>query len=179
MLSKAVKKPCANKVSWIQADGQKLPFKKNCFDCAYVTLVLHHYEDKAAGLEELYRVLKRNGKCVIMTQSHSKIRNHIISNFPRVSAIDLERFPSIPSAMAMMRKVGFSDVVSFRIERNEGRISLQDYLDKVRRKYLSTLTLLTEREFRRGLAIFEEKVKAKYGDGIQLISGFNFVVGKK
>jgi ubiquinone/menaquinone biosynthesis C-methylase UbiE len=144
-----------------------------------MTLVLHHYADKVAGLKELHRILKRNGKCVIVTQSHSKIRRHIINNFPKISAIDLKRFPSIPYTMDVMNKIGFTQVKTRRIERKERAITLQNYLEKVRNKYLSTLSLLPEKEFQNGMATFERKVKAKYGDKIQLISGFNFIVGEK
>jgi SAM-dependent methyltransferase len=179
MLRKAVKKPKAKRVFWAQADGQRLPFRENCFDCVYMTLVLHHYSDKVKGLKELHRVLKRNGKCIIVTQSHSKIRKHIISNFPKISAIDLKRFPSIPFTIDVMNKIGFTKVKTRRIERKERRITLQDYLEKVRNKYLSTLTLLTDKEFQKGMTIFKRKVKAKYGDKIQLVSGFNFIVGEK
>lgn len=179
MLREAVKKAGAEKIFWVQVDGQRLPFKENCFDCVYMTLVLHHLEDKAAGLQELYRVLKKEGKCVIMTQSHSKIRRHIISDFPGISAIDLKRFPSIPSAMEMMTKIGSTEAKTCRIERDEGRISLEDYLKSARKKYISTLALLTEEEFQKGIAIFEKKIKEKYGKEIRRVSGFNFIVGKK
>ncbi len=179
MLKEAMKKAGAEKIFWVQADGHSFPFKNRHFDCVYMTLVLHHLEDKTTGLQEVYRVLKKDGKCVIMTQSHSKIRRHIISNFPRISAIDLKRFPSIPSTMDLMVKIGFTKVQTCRIQRDEGVIPLEEYLNSVRNKYISTLTLLTEEEFRKGMVIFEKRIKEKYGNQIRRVSGFNFIVGQK
>lgn len=179
MLKKAVKKAGAEKIFWVQADGHRLPFKGKYFDCVYMTLVLHHLDDKATALHEVLRVLKKNGKCVIMTQSHSKIRKNIISNFPKISSIDLNRFPSIPSAIEMMAKIGFKEVHTRRIERDEGPIPVEEYLGYVRNKYISTLTLLTKEEFQKGIAIFEKNLKQKYGNQIHRVSGFNFIVGQR
>lgn len=179
MLKEAVKKTGAEKMFWVQADGHRLPFKNSRFDCVYMTLVLHHLEDKVAALQEVYRVLNKNGKCVIMTQSHSKIRKHILSNFPKISAIDLKRFPSIPSTVNLMIEIGFRKIQSCRLQRDEGVIPVEEYLNSVRNKYISTLTLLTEEEFRKGIEVFEKRIKEKYGNRIRRISGFNFIVGHK
>lgn len=179
MLKEAVKKAGAEKIFWLQADGHRLPFKDEHFDCVYMTLVLHHLEDKATGLREVYRVLQKKGKCVIMTQSHSKIRKHIISNFPKISSIDLKRFPSIPSTIDLLVRIGFTKVYTCRIDRDADIIPAEEYLSCVKNKYISTLTLLKEEEFQKGMAVFKKKIKRKYGDRIHRVSGFNFIVGQK
>lgn len=179
MLKEAMKKVGAKKILWVQADGHRLSFKDKHFDCVYMTLVLHHLEDKVVGFQEVYRVLKKNGKCVIMTQSHSKIRKHIISNFPKITSIDLKRFLSIPSTMDLMVKIGFKKVHTCRIQRDEGAIPIEEYLNGVRNKYISTLALLTDEEFQKGMIIFEKRIKEKYGNQIRRVSGFNFIVAHK
>ncbi|MFH1128968.1 MAG: class I SAM-dependent methyltransferase [Candidatus Omnitrophota bacterium] len=47
-------------------DGEKLPFKDNVFDVVYSFGVLHHTPDTQKAIDEAYRVLKPNGKAVIM-----------------------------------------------------------------------------------------------------------------
>lgn len=48
------------------ADAENLPFKDNAFDVVYSFGVLHHTPDTQKAINEIYRVLKPNGKCVTM-----------------------------------------------------------------------------------------------------------------
>ncbi len=50
----------------VNADAERLPFKDNSFDIVYSFGVLHHTPDTQKAINEAYRVLKPNGKCVIM-----------------------------------------------------------------------------------------------------------------
>jgi len=50
----------------VNADAEKLPFKDGTFDVVYSFGVLHHTPDTQRAINEVYRVLKPNGKCVIM-----------------------------------------------------------------------------------------------------------------
>jgi SAM-dependent methyltransferase len=179
MLKQAVAKDKSKCILWVQGDGQHLPFKDDLFDCVYMTLVIHHIEDRNLALREIHRVLKNNGNCVIVTNSHSRIKKHVLRDFPRVAAIDLKRFPTIPSLKKTMTRVGFRDVHHHILRHERGYVSTDEYLERVRNKYISTLTLLSEDEFQTGLRIFEEKIKQKYGDQIKQIDRFVFVVGRK
>lgn len=50
----------------VNADAENLPFKDNTFDVVYSFGVLHHTPDTQKAIDEVRRVLKPNGKCVIM-----------------------------------------------------------------------------------------------------------------
>jgi len=178
MLKKAVLKDSAKGIFWVLGDGQKLPFRDDFFNCVYMTLVIHHIEDKELALREIFRTLKKEGKCVILTNSHNRIKKHILRYFPRVVAIDLKRFPAIPHLKSMMVKIGFKNIHHHIVKRDEF-VPTDEYLERVRKKHISTLTLLSQEEFQRGIRIFEKKVRQKYGKQIRRIAGFNFVVGKK
>jgi len=179
MLRQAVVKDKLKRILWVQGDGQRLPFRDDFFDCVYMTFVIHHMEDKQMALREIHRVLKKDGNCVIMTNSHTRIRKHVLRDFPGALAIDLKRFPSIPSLKRIMTRVGFSDVNHHILRHERGYISTDEYLERVRNKYISTLTLLSEDEFQRGFKIFQNRIRRKYGDQIKQIDRFIFVVGQK
>lgn len=179
MLKQAIAKDEHRDILWVRGDGQRLPFRDNFFDCTYMTLVIHHIENKEMALQEIYRALKKGGKCVIMTTSHSRIRKHVIHNFPGVTAIDLKRFPSVPSLKRTMTKIGFNDVHCHIVKHDEGYIPTDTYLERVRNKYISTLTLLSEEAFQRGFRIFQQRIRRKYGGQLRRISGFVFIVGQK
>jgi len=179
MLKQAVLKDKSKRVLWIRGDGQQLPFQDILFDCVYMTAVIHHIENKEMALQEIYRVSKKGGKCVIMTFSHSGIKKHITRDFPGVVAIDLKRIPSVPFLKKTMTMIGFRDVHYHVVQLDEGYISTDEYLRRVRNKYMSTLTLLSEEDFQRGFKIFKERVEKKYGNRIRKISRFVFIDGRK
>jgi len=179
MLKKAAAKDKAKDIFWIRGDGQRLPFRNDIFNCIYMTLVIHHIENKELAISEIYRTLKRGGNCIIMTNSHYRMKRHVLHCFPRVTAIDLKRFPTIPQLESMLIEADFRNVHHHVVKYDEGSLPTDEYIDRVRKKYISTLTLLSEKEFRRGIKIFEEKVRQKYGEQIQRIVGVDFVSGKK
>jgi SAM-dependent methyltransferase len=179
MLRQAVVKDKSKRILWVRGDGQRLPFQDSLFDCVYMTAVIHHIENRKMALREIYRVSKKGRKCVIMTFSHSGIKKHITHDFPGVVAIDLKRIPSIPSLKKMMTMTGFRDVHYHAVQLDEGYISTDEYLRRVRNKYMSTLTLLSKDDFQRGFKIFKEKVKRKYGGQIRRVSWFVFIEGQK
>ena len=179
MLRQAVGKYESRRILWVRGDGKRLPFREDLFDCVYMTWVIHHIDDKETALRQIRRVLKKDGNCVIMTNLHSRIRKHVLSDFPEVLAIDLKRFPPIPSLKETMMKVGFRAVHHHILRYDRGYISTDEYLERVRNKYVSTLTLLIEDEFQRGFKIFQKRIRRKYGDQIEQIDRFVFVVGLK
>jgi len=179
MLRHAVAKDKANGILWVRGDGQKLPFNDNIFDCIYMTLVIHHIENKETAFREIYRVLKKGENCIVMTASHSGIKKHVIHEFPGLTAIDLKRFPTVPSLKNVMISIGFENVHNHVIQHDEGYISIEEYLERVKNKYISTLTLLSEEAFQRGFKVFQKRLRRKYGNRMRRISRLNFIVGQK
>jgi hypothetical protein len=61
-------------------------------------------------------------------------------------------------------------------------MSVDEYLQRVKKKYLSTFTLLNESEFQKGLArakVFEERMRKRYEDQIRKISWFVIIARNK
>lgn len=48
------------------ADGENLPFKDNSFDKVYSFGVLHHTPNTGRAINDIYRILKPNGRCLVM-----------------------------------------------------------------------------------------------------------------
>ncbi len=53
------------KVKLKQASAEKLPFKDNSFDYVLCLAVLHHAKKREKAIQEIYRILKPEGKAVI------------------------------------------------------------------------------------------------------------------
>lgn len=52
-------------VNLVQAIGEKIPFRKDCFDIAIAASVIDHLTDVNMFLDEVHRVLKSNGILVL------------------------------------------------------------------------------------------------------------------
>ena len=178
MLTKALLKDRSRSVAWTLGDGQQLPFANEIFDGVYMTFVLHHLERKELALQEIYRVLKKGGRCVIITTSHSQIRRHALNDFPGVTAIDMKRFPSVPSIKKSMINISFKNVHYHVFHRFEST-PMHKYLERVKSKYASTLTLFSDEEFQRRFMVFQHRVQTKYGNQMKRVSGFIFVAARK
>ena len=60
-----------------QLNGEKMPFKNRTFDLITIGFGLRNFTDKEAGLREMRRCLKQNGKLLIL--EFSKPTNHLFS----------------------------------------------------------------------------------------------------
>jgi SAM-dependent methyltransferase len=179
MLKQAAAKDEFKHILWIRGNGQQLPFGSNLFDCVYLTMVIHHIENRETALREIHRVLKWGGTNAILTVSHGGIRKHLTRDFPGILAIDLRRMPSIPLLKNMMAMAGFRDIHHHVVQYDEGFVPVEEYLERVRNKYISTLSLLNEDVFQSGLKVFERRVRRKYGSQVRKLSRFVLVVGQK
>tara|TARA_R110002020_G_scaffold41067_6_gene121084 strand:- start:21308 stop:22081 length:774 start_codon:yes stop_codon:yes gene_type:complete len=73
MLSVARKKvsgkEISEKIEFVQADSEALPFEDNTFDAITVSFGIRNFEDLEKGLSEIFRVLKKGGIFVILETS--------------------------------------------------------------------------------------------------------------
>ncbi len=176
MLSKAREKSPG---SWIDGDAMCLPFPEKFFDVAIQMLVLQHVADEPMTISEAYRVLKPGGRLVIVTASHGRIRRHIMRHFPGMVSKDLERFISIPELKWHVRDSGFMRVHSHRLESESQVVSVEDIIDRFKKRYISTLVLLSKKEFEDGITVFEKRLREIYGPNVETTVDLTFVEARK
>ncbi len=88
---KANKSGFCDRVNVVVADGERLPFRKNAFDCLVCALAFDHFEDCEGAAEEFSRILKNNGLCVLSVFNGSTLKD-------------------------FQRRYGFGDKVPFKTE---------------------------------------------------------------
>lgn len=157
MLSKAKEKYPQERIVWIKGEAEKLPFCSNSFDCAYMTFVIHHFIDKIKGLKEVFRVLKKSGRCLILTFPHSHLKKSPSRFFPKVLSIDLARFPSLPQLKKYLQRVGFKKIHYHWSKDYKENLTINEYLSKFKNKYISTLNLLQKRNFKEGMKFLKKE----------------------
>ncbi len=175
MLKRAKKK--SDGVKWVQGSAEDLPFENGFFDTVTVTMAIHQFEKKREAIAEAARVLKSGGHLVVLTTSHGRIRGSYFALFPGIAAIDLKRFPTIPQIKKWMKEEGMT--AEYHIVRRKREIPVDTVIDWMKKRFISTLELMDDREFERGLAVFEKRMKEKYGGVYRDMETFYYVTGKK
>ncbi|MHB1001232.1 MAG: class I SAM-dependent methyltransferase [Armatimonadota bacterium] len=155
MLSEAAAKYGADHIRWVRCNALSLPFRPGVFQCVFMSMVLHHLDDIAGTLNECCRILKHGGSCLIRTCSHEDMDSMPVYRwFPRAYSIDRARLPSTEDIERYLIDAGFKHAGHETVI--QGLVSSVDqYLDKMRRKAISTLTFLTDEEFADGLSKME------------------------
>jgi ubiquinone/menaquinone biosynthesis C-methylase UbiE len=140
--------------------AEELPFKDGWFERVVMRLSLHHV-DRPRALAEAGRVLVPGGRIVIATFDPDHFDGYWLNElFPSVAEIDRARFPGATTLKAELEEAGFSGV---RIETltQPGTLSRVEALERIRGHYISTLNLIDEDEYERGLAAAEAQIPEK------------------
>src|SRR2546425_5194435 len=151
----AIARSKGSRAEFLRADARRLPFVHGSFPVAIAVMVLHLLLDVREVLWEIARVAHR---AVIATIDMSKRVPHAIDEaFPSLQGIDAARFPPIAEIEDACRKAGWR-----RVHREDVRRRVEstptEFLERVRGKYLSTLTLLPPGEFEKGLLWLEKNL---------------------
>jgi SAM-dependent methyltransferase len=138
-------------------DAQQLPFHDGSFDIILAVYVVHQLNNLSCLLSESFRVLRQEGALVFLTSSYKQIECHhpaIRQFFP--SAIDIEkaRFLDISKIKDMLNVEGFKNIKHQEVLVEQIPLD-QEYLRKVKDKYVSTFHLIPSSEFQIGVKRLE------------------------
>jgi ubiquinone/menaquinone biosynthesis C-methylase UbiE len=145
---------CAN------VDSHRLPFCDNSFDLVIGAYVVHQIKNLEFLFSECYRVLQV-GMLVLLTSSHEQIESqHPVMKqfFPSFIDIDKDRFPDIPRIDYLLNSAGFRDIKHQEVVVENIPMD-EEYLHKVKNRYVSTYYLLPQREFELGVEGLEAFIK--------------------
>ncbi len=142
---------------WVQGDLRAMPFRSRSFDLVYCLYVLHHVSDDLdAFCEEMCRVLDRGNLLLISTPRYQIEKHPLNQFFPSFGQIDLQRFPTDDDVVRAMTGAGFANVKITETVAPEPLVLDRDYYERVAAKWISTLRLIPESEFRDGLTAMRE-----------------------
>jgi hypothetical protein len=79
----------------------------------------------------------------------------------------------------MMKTIGYRNVHYHPYEHEEEAIPTEQFLERVKNKYISTLTLLTEEQFQKGYKIFEQRIYRKFGKTLKRTARFVYITANK
>ena len=141
------------------AQAERLPFKEGWFERAVMWLVVH-LVDRPRAFAELWRVLDPEGRLAVATFDPSHFdRFWLNAIFPSLEHIDRQRFPTEDELGAELRAAGFEPGI-LRLSQS-AEISREAALERIGGRYISTLELLSEDEYRSGLERAERELPEK------------------
>lgn len=138
------------------ARAEHLPFKEGWFERAVLWLTVHLL-DRPQALAEVRRVLAPEGLVLIATFDPSHFDRFWLNEiFPSLERIDRERFPTEDVLTWELLAAGFAPRVLRLSQR--AAIDREAALERIRGRYISTLGLLSEEEYRSGLERAEREL---------------------
>ena len=146
---------------WKIAPAERLPFKDGWFDGVHAHLVLHVVEDVHAAVEEMARVSAPGGRVVVTSFRLEHFETfHLNLYFPSVREIDLARFPDPGWIAEELTAAGLTEV-DVRPVTQHLSLAPADVVERVRGRYISTLHLVPEAEYRDGLERLERDMAGR------------------
>jgi ubiquinone/menaquinone biosynthesis C-methylase UbiE len=143
--------------SWaalVQGRAEQLPFPDGAFDVVMSTDVIHHIGNREGYFREAARVLRPGGRVVTVTDSHDDIRGRrpLSSHFPETVEIELRRYPPLARLEAEMGAAGFIAPQFVPVSHPYDLVEIEAY----RQRVFSSLLLIDEAAFARGMARLED-----------------------
>ncbi|MEK7477417.1 MAG: class I SAM-dependent methyltransferase [Candidatus Coatesbacteria bacterium] len=144
------------------------------FDLIFTVDVIHHVRDRMAYFAKALGLLRPGGRICTVTDDREIIlsRKPLTNYFPETVPYELERYPLDGEIQGLMRKAGFRGIAEERVlfEADLTDISLW------RNKACSSLHLIPDEAFRKGLARMDEDLRK---GPIRWVSPYLLIWGKK
>jgi SAM-dependent methyltransferase len=156
MLDVARTKDSAGRVEWLRGSAYRLPLPDRAAALVVMVMVVHLLRQRVRAFAEARRVLRAGGRLGVWTFTPRHVEEfYLNAYFPSIAVIDRPRFPFLEVLTAELRRAGF-DQVRVEVREEVRRMDVADVVDRVRGRYISTLSMLPPLEYRLGLQRLEE-----------------------
>jgi ubiquinone/menaquinone biosynthesis C-methylase UbiE len=95
------------RVEWITADAGKLPLRDASFDTVITASALHYWDDAAAGLAEIRRVLRPAGHLLLVDWLRDPLPMRLLDLWMRTRGVEYRRMYSRAELRDALTRAGF------------------------------------------------------------------------
>jgi SAM-dependent methyltransferase len=147
-------------VRYVTGIAEALPVRAGSLDLAFLSMVYHHIGDPAAAVAELRRALRPDGRVVVRTVTLETLDGYaFLRFFPEALALDERRLPSRAAVRAVFGAGAFVETAHRTVEQRVAQ-GPDAYCARIRARALSSLQLIADTAFARGLAALEAHGRA-------------------
>jgi ubiquinone/menaquinone biosynthesis C-methylase UbiE len=148
-------------VRYTKGSAEIIPLEDSSCDVVWTSMVIHHIPRLDRAAKEIHRVLRPDGKVLIRNCFKNRLQSlRFHEFFPAALAIDNERLPSVQTVKSTFAANGFRfdhfEAVEHVIDRN-----FSDYVERIRKRGLSTFELISDAEFEAGLRRMESAAQTE------------------
>ncbi len=147
------------KASYLLGRAEDIPLADSTCDFAWLSAVVHHFEDLPRAAGELRRVLRPGGAVLIRSWFPGRADVTHFEYFPRARTI-AETFPTLEAVEKAFAAAGFR-VQALESVTQVSAPSLGVFCERVRTRADTTLQLLTDDEFAEGMRRLEADAAAE------------------
>ncbi len=151
-------------VGYAAGRAEDIPLDAGSVGAAMLSTVIHHVSDVEAAVRELHRVLTP-GAPILLRSAFSGRTEGIpwLRYFPEARPLAEARWPHVGDVIEAFVRGGFS-FAELRSIPQVSASNLWDYRDRIRHRADSTLAVLDDSAFRRGMAALERDAGEEGGD---------------
>jgi ubiquinone/menaquinone biosynthesis C-methylase UbiE len=178
-------------VRYVAGAAEHVPLRASSIDAAWLSVVVHHFDDLGAAAHELRRVVKPGGPLLLRTgvpdlmpRTVEPVKECVRAAgmtgtvmypgllFPTSLAV-IDSFPSLADLDAAFGAAGFARVDARLVAHGQAR-SMREFRDRVAVRADSTLTPVPEKEWRRGMARLDDLAAAER-EPVPVVAALPFV----
>jgi len=165
-------------VEWIVEDAAAINFPDDSFGIVFVSFLFHHVDSPLDVMKQCARVLKQSGTVFIRHCTMDQIRDDVEHTFfPETIPIDEARIATVEQMEGWLVEAGFNNISSQEVDQPTYN-DAYERLKAVQEKCTSTLTMIPEEAFERGLQRFADYANKKPDDEWLLRDRIMLTTGK-
>jgi SAM-dependent methyltransferase len=145
------------RVSYVGGEAEHIPLADQTCDCAWLSTVLHHVRDRAQCARELQRVVRAGGRVLIRSGFGDRLDGiRWLRYFPSAREVAAKRWPTVEATAEVFATAGF-EVEALHEVPEVVASNLGAYHRRIAVRANSTLTLIDDDEFARGVEVLRQE----------------------
>lgn len=149
-----------DRVEYVGGDGRWIPLADATCDLVWIFNVIHHVPDRAECAQEVARVLRPGSKVLLTGGWPGRCGDLTMFRFFPEGEQVVNQFPTIEDVVADFEAAGFTYQGLARVTR-QSCASLKELAARVATRADTTLTLISDEAYERGLAALRRAAEAE------------------